>query len=198
MDYLDQMADHLIKNKEWLFSGAGIFLVTLFGTNLYNKIWKRKRRLEIINDLIIELQYNIIELQHIKSSAAFSLCDATWRLVSGTNLYIPSSLLRRVKDVYMKIRSAKDIQRSIKMNHVRSGLTFEMLKVDKYLMEIKESIPKLVTDLKSIIIQDISQNYFMLRQMNYPLVYKEYLEQRRKWAIEKGLGAAGAKAVKPA
>lgn len=148
MDYLDQIKDHLIKNKEWLL-GAGIFLFTLFCAIIYNKIWKRKRRLELINDLIIELQYNISELQHIQSSTAHSLGDETWRLIYGINLNISGDLLKRVQDIYRKIRSAKDIQRSIQNIPVGSDLTPEKLEIEKILLEIKESIPKIITDLQA-------------------------------------------------
>jgi hypothetical protein len=202
MDYLDQMADHLIKNKEWLFSGAGMFLVTLFGANIYNKIWRRKRRLAIINDLIIELQYNVIELQHIKSSTAYSLCDETWRLISGINLNIPNDLLKRLQDVYMKIRNAKDGQRIIQKFPVEVDSIPEMVKIQKFLVEIKESIPRIVTDLKSMMMEDtlLPKEYFKRYgpdRKKYPLVCKEYSEQRRKLALEKGLGAFRRNVVKP-
>jgi predicted transcriptional regulator len=47
----------------------------------------------------------------------------------------------------------------------------------------------------------VPKEYFQrygLDRKKFPLVCKEYSEQRRKLAIEKGLGAFGRKAVKPA
>jgi hypothetical protein len=204
MDYLDQMKDHLIMTQKWLVLGGGIFLLTLFGAIIYNKICKCKRSLELINDLIIELQYNIIELQCIKSSTAYSLRDETWRLISGINLNIPNDLLNRLRDVYMKIRSTKDGQRIIQKVPVELDLIPEMVKIEKFLLEIKESIPKIVTDLKSIMMQDTSlpKEYFKRYGMNRkksPLVCKEYSEHRRKLGLEKALGAGlRRKAAKPA
>jgi predicted transcriptional regulator len=123
----------------------------------------------------------------------------------------PQELLEEIKEVYNALASLEGVQAMLEAPAPAKGkevavkkpsLPLKDIVKEKYVvcLECGQKMRTLKAHLRkahNLLPKEYYKRYGLDRK-KYPLVCKEYSEQRRKMAIEKGLGAFRRKAAKPA